>query len=115
MIGNTPLGNRQKIAYLQRIITRKAKDVILQFQCNGQFYNDAMQELERKFEKAKTIVNAYTQQLIDHQPSIKGHPESYVNYTTFIKGLFCNLQHLEDRAYLESTANLIYAIKKVPT
>ena len=70
MIGNTPLSNSQKIAYLQGLVTGKAKDAILHFHCNGQFYNDALQELERKFGKATTIVNAYIQQLLDHQSKV---------------------------------------------
>ena len=115
MIGNTPLSNSQKIAYLQGLVTGKAKDAILHFHCNGQFYNDALQELERKFGKATTIVNAYIQQLLDHQPATKGHPESYINYTTFIKGMIRNLQHLGHTADLESTTNLRHAIKKLPT
>ena len=65
MIGNTPLSNSQKIAYLQGLVTRKAKDPVLYFHCNGEFYNDALQELERKFGKTTTIVNAY-KQLLDH-------------------------------------------------
>ena len=101
MIGNTPLSNSQKIAYLQGLVTGKAKDVILHFHCNGQFYHDALRELERKFGKATTIVNAYIQQLLDHQPPIKGNPESYINYTIFIKGMIRNLQHLEHTADLD--------------
>ena len=58
MISNTPLSNSQTIAYLQGLVTGKAKDAILHFHCNGQFYNDALQELERKFGTAMTIVNA---------------------------------------------------------
>ena len=115
MVGNTPLSNSQKIAYLQGLVTRKAKDAILHFHCNGHFYNDALQELERKFVKATTIVNAYIQQLLDHQPPIKGNPESYINNTTFIKGMIHNLQHLEHTADLESTTNLRHAIEKIPT
>ena len=115
MIGNTPLSSCQKIAYLQGLVTGKAKNSILHLHCNGRFYNDVLQELERKFGKAMTVVNAYAQQLWDHQPPIKGHPESYINYTRFIKGMIRNLQHLENKAELESTTNLRHAIKKVPT
>ena len=75
MIGNTPLSNSQKIAYIQGVVTEKAKDAVLHFHCNGQLYNnDALQELGRKFGKATTIVNAYILQLLAHQPPIKGHP-----------------------------------------
>ena len=115
MIGNTALSNSQKIAYLQGLVTGKAKDAILHFHCNGQIYNDALRELERKFGKTTTIVNAYIQQLSDYQPPIKGNPESYINYTTFIKGTIRNLQHLEHTADLESTTNLRHAIKELPT
>ena len=76
---STTLCNSEKVAYLQRLVAGKAKD------CNEQFYKDALQELERKFGKVTTIVYAYIQQLLDHQPSIKGHPESYINYTTSSK------------------------------
>ena len=115
IIGNTPLSNSQKIAYPQGLVTGKAKETILHFHCNGQFYNEALQELQRKFRKATTIVNAYIQQLLDHQPPMKGHPESYINYTTLIKGMIRNLQHLENTADQESTSNLWHAIKKLPT
>ena len=79
MIGNTPFNNNQKIAYLQGLVTGKAKDAILHFHCT-------LQELKRKFGKATRIVKAYIQQLLDHKPPIKGHLEPYINYTTFIKG-----------------------------
>ena len=78
-IGNTPLSNSQKVAYQQGLVTGKAKGAILHFHCNGQFQYDAPQELERKFGKATTIVNARIQQLLDHLPPIKGNPESYIN------------------------------------
>ena len=106
MIDNTPLNNSQKIAYLEGLVTGKAKDAILHFHCNGQFYKDALLELERKFGKPATILNAYIQQLLDHQPLIKGNPESYFNYTTFLRGIIRNLQHLEHAADLELTTNL---------
>ena len=112
MIGNTPLSNSQKIAYLRELVTGKAKDAILHFHCNGQFYNDF---LERKFGEATTVVNAYIQRLLVHKPPIKGNPESYINYTIFIKGRFHNLQHLEHTADLESTTNLRHVIKKLPS
>ena len=114
MIGNTPISNSQKIAYPHELVTGKAK-AILHFNCNGKFYNDALQKLGRKFGKAATIVNAYIQQLLDHQPLITGHAESYINYTTFIKGMILNLQHLGHTADRESTTNLRQAIKKLPT
>ena len=44
-------------------------------------------------EQAELIVNAYIQQLLDHQPPIKRQPESYINYTTFVKGIIHSLQH----------------------
>ena len=115
MIGNTPLSNCHKIAYLQGLVTAKAKDVILCFYCNGQFYIDALQELERKFGTATTIVNAYNQHFLDHQPPNKGHPELYINNKTFIRGMIRSLQRLEHTADLDSTTNLRHAIKKLPT
>ena len=115
IIGNTPLSNSQKFAYPQGLVTGKAKETILHFHCNGQFYKEALQELQRKFRKATTIVNAYIQQLLDHQPPIKSHPESYINYTTVIKGMIRYLQYLENTADKESTSNLWHAIKKLPT
>ena len=71
----------------------------------------ALQELERNFGKATTIVNAYKKQLLDQQPPIKGNPESNINNKTFLKGVFRNLQHLEHTDDLESTT----IIKKILT
>ena len=115
MIGNTPISNNRKIAYIHGLETGKTKDAIHHFHGNGQFFIDAPQELERKFGKSTTIVIAYVQQFLDHQPPITGHPDLYINYTTFIKGIIRNLQHLGHTADLESTTNFRHAIKKIPT
>ena len=101
--------------HLRGLVTAKANDVILNFYSNGQFFNGDGQELGRKFGNATTFVNAYNQQLLDHQPPIEGHPEVYINYKTFIRGMIHNLQYLDYTADLESTTNLRHAITKLPT
>ena len=113
MIVNTPLSNSQKNAYIQGLVTGKANGAIIHSHCNGQFYIDALQELERKFGKATTTVNAYIQHFLDFQPPIKGNPESYIDNTTFIRGMICN--HSYHTADPESTTNLRHAMKKVTT
>ena len=67
MIDNTLLSNSQKIAYLQGLVTGKAEDAILHFHCNGQFYNDAQQEIE-SFEKQQQLsMRTYKSWTTNHQ------------------------------------------------
>ena len=74
MIGNTPLSNNQKIAYLQGRVTGKVKDAILHFHCNGQFDNDDLQHLERKFERQLSMRST------THEPQTTNRRSPWIVY-----------------------------------
>ena len=49
MIGQAPLSSSQKIAYLQGLVKGRAKEVIQSFGCDGNYYEEAIVELKRRF------------------------------------------------------------------
>ena len=118
-----PLQDRQhatqqeKVAYLQGLVTVKAKDVILQFFISTATDNSTMMPCKNSKKNWKSndncqCVHTTTLELLNHQPPIKENPESYINHKAFIKGIIRNLQHLEHTADLESSTKLRHAFKK---
>ena len=51
------------MTYLQNSVAHKAKDFICGYSYNGDFYEEALQELIRKFWKPQHVVSAYLTQL----------------------------------------------------
>ena len=65
LIGNQSLSPDQKMAYLQGLVTGRARDAIKHYNCNGALYQEALNTLNRKFGQPETIVHNYLQRLQD--------------------------------------------------
>ena len=66
----SPLTSSQKIAYLQVLVKGRANEFIQSFECDGNYYEDDIVELKRRFGRHTVIVGAMIQQLIQHLPPV---------------------------------------------
>ena len=81
---NVTLTDAQRMTYLQNALTDRAKDGILGYSYNGEFYNGAMQELHKQFRKPQLVTAAYLDRL-EHwpRPTIINH-ESFLSFAAFL-------------------------------
>ena len=82
---NVTLTNAQRMTYLQNALSDRAKDSIIGYSYNGEFYNEAMQELHKRFGKPQHVTAAYLDKL-DHwpRPTIN-NPDSFVSFAAFLR------------------------------
>ena len=85
MIGQAPLSSSKKIAYLQGLVKGRAKEVIQSFGCDGNYYEEAIVELKRRFGRPAVIVGTMIQQLIQHFPTVPNRTDTYIKFLSFIK------------------------------
>ena len=84
---NVTLTDAQRMTYLQNALTDSAKDSIIGYSYNGEFYYEAMQELQKRFGKPQHVTAAYLDKL-EHwpRPTIN-NPESFVSFAAFLRQL----------------------------
>ena len=75
------------MTYLQNALTYRAKDSIIGYSYNGEFYKEAMQELQKRFGKPQHVTAAFLDKL-EHwlRPTINNH-ESFVSFAAFLRQL----------------------------
>ena len=81
---NPALSTVQKRTYLQNSVTHKAKDFICGYSYNGYFYEEALQELIRKFGKPQHVVSACLKQLEQWPKTRMVDPSSFVKFASFL-------------------------------
>ena len=81
---NPALSTVQKLTYLQNSVTHKSKDFICGYSYNGDFYEEALQEFIRKFEKPQHVVSAYLTQLEQWPKTRMDDPGSFVSFASFL-------------------------------
>ena len=114
MIGQAPLSTSQKIAYLQSLVKGRAKEVIQSFCCDGNYYEEAIVELKRRFGRPTVIVGTMIQQLIQHLPPVPNRHDTYIKFSSFIKMIIRVFEAHNFTADLYSTTNLKHATDKLP-
>ena len=114
IIGDTHLSDGQRIAYLQGLVIGKAKTAIEGFACNGHLYNDAINELKKRFVNPNIIISNLLGKLINYRPPTTSLPWTIVNFSTFINTMTRTLQELNFEADLNSTTILKHATDKLP-
>ena len=84
---NVTLRDAQRMTYLQSALTDRAKDSFIGYSYNREFYNEAMQELQKRFGKPHHVTAAYLDKL-EHwpRPTIN-NPESFVSFAAFLRQL----------------------------
>ena len=84
---NVTLTDAQRMIYLQNALTDRAEDSINGYSYNGEFYNEAMQELQKRFGKPQHVTAAYFDKL-EHwpRPTIS-NPGSFVSFAPFLRFL----------------------------
>ena len=88
---NVTLTDAQRMTYLQNALTDRAKDSIIGYSYNGEFYNEAMQELQKQFGKPLHVTAAYLDKL-EHWPRTTiNNPESFVSFAAFFRQLLKRL------------------------
>ena len=94
---NPALSTVQKIAYLQNSVTHKAKDFICGYSYNEDFYEEALQELIRKFRKPQHVVSAYLTQTEQWPKTRMEDPSSVVTFASLLRRLVqtFRLHHFE--------------------
>ena len=84
MIGQATLSSSQKSAYLQGLVKGRAKEVIESVGCDGNYYDEAIVELKRRFGRPTVIVGTMIQQLIQHLAPVPSRPDTYIEFLSFI-------------------------------
>ena len=114
MIGQAPLSTSQKIACLQKLVQGRAKEVIQSFGCDGNYYEEAIVELKRRFGRPTVIVATMIQQLIQHLPLVPNRPDAYIVFSSFIKTIMRVFEAHDFTANLYSTTNLKNVTDQLP-
>ena len=112
---NPALSTVRKMTYLQNSVTHKAKDFICGYSYNGDFYEEALQELIRKFGKPQHVVSAYLTQLEQWPRTRMDDPSSFVSFASFLRRLVqtFRLHHFESD--LKASAVVKVAKEKLTT
>ncbi|XP_075264848.1 uncharacterized protein LOC142357013, partial [Convolutriloba macropyga] len=82
---NVTLTDAQRMTYLQNALTDRAKDSIIGYSYNGEFYNEAMQELQKRFGKPQHVTAAYLDKLEQWPRPTINNPESFVSFAAFLR------------------------------
>ena len=88
--------------------------VIQSFGCDGNYYEEAIVELKRRFGRPTVIVGTMIQQLIQHLPPVPNPPDTYIKFSSFIKTIIRVFEAHNFTADLYSTTNLKHATDKLP-
>ena len=73
------------MTYLQNALTDRAKDSIIGYSYNGEFYNEATQELQKRFGKPQHVTAAYLDKLEQWPKPTINNPESFVSFAAFLR------------------------------
>ena len=114
---NPALSTDQKMTHLQNSVTHRAKDFICGYSYNRDFYEEALQELIRKFGKPQHVVSAYLAQLEQWPRTRVDDPSSFVSYASFLRRLVQTFRlqlHLFE-SDLKASAVVKVAKKKLTT
>ena len=103
------------MTYLQNSVTHKAKDFIFGYSYNGDFSEEALQELIRMFGKPQHVVSAYLTQLEQWPKTRMDDPSSFVSFASFLRRLIktFRLHHFESD--LKASAVVKVAKEKLTT
>ena len=112
---NPALSTVQKITYLQNSVTHKAKHFICGYSYNGYFYEEALQELIRKFEQSQHVVSGYLTQHEQWPKTRMDDPSSSVSFASFLRRLVQTFQLHHFESDLKASAVVKIAKKKVTT
>ena len=82
---NPALSIFQKMTYMQNSVTHKARDFICGYSYNGDFYEEALQEIIRKFGKPQHVVSAYLTQLEQWLMTRMDDASSFIRFASFLR------------------------------
>ena len=102
-----------KMTYLQNSATHKAKDSILVYSYNGDYYNETIAELTRKFGRPQHIVAAYLGQLEEWSKPRLDEPNSRGELLVFLEETWQIFRLHNFEADLKSSAVLRMARDKL--
>ena len=110
------LTNAQRMTYLQNALTDRAKHSIIGYSYNGEFYNETMQELQKRFGKPQHVTAAYLDKFKQWpRPTIK-NPDSFVSFAAFLRQMVQTFILHNFTSDLQSSAVLkIAKVKLAPT
>ena len=114
MIGQAPLSSSQTIAYLQGLVRGRAKKVIQSYGCGGKYYKKANVELKRRFDRPTVFLETMIQHLIKHLPPVPNRPDTYINFSSFVKAMIRLFEAHNFSADFHSTTNLKHTTDNLP-
>ena len=114
-IHNSPdITNTERMSYLQPSVIGPAKECISGFLCNPNFYNDALNELNRRFGNPQNVVSALTQELeIWQRPQANDH-RALISYAALLRKIVQTFLAHGFNADLSATYLLKLARDKLP-
>ena len=113
---NVTLTDAQRMTYLQNALTDRAKDSIIGYSFNGEFYNEAMQELQKRFGIPQHVTAAYLDNLEHWSRPTINNTESFVSFAAFRRQLVQTFRFQNFTSDLQSSAVLkIEKDKLAPT
>ena len=73
------------MSYLQSFVIEPAKECISGFLCNPIFYNDALNELNRRLGNPQNVVNAFNQELETWQRPQANDHTALISYAALLR------------------------------
>ena len=99
---------------MQGLVKGRAKEVIQSFECDGNYYEEAIVELKRRFGRPTVIVGTMIQRLIQHLPPVPNRPDTYIKFLSFNKTIIRVYEAHNFTADLYSTTILKHATDNLP-
>ena len=78
----------QHMTYPQNALTYRASNSIVGYSCNGEFYNEAMQELQKRFGKAQHVTAAYLDMLENWPRPTINIQENFISFVAFLRQIY---------------------------
>ena len=111
---NPDITNTEGKSYLQSLVMGLAKECISGFLCNPNFFNDALNELNRRFGNPQNMASALTQELeAGQRPQANDH-RALISYPTLLRKIVQTFLALGFNADLSCTYLLKLARDKLP-
>ena len=84
---NPDITNTERMSYLQSFVIGSAKECVSGFLFNPNFYNEALNELKRRFGNPQNVVSALTQELETWQRPQPNDHRALISYAALLRKL----------------------------
>ena len=103
------LSDHENLTYLKTLVTGKAKLAIADVSYSGEFYQESLRTLERKFGQPQVVVGAYLDKLNSY-PVL----ENIINFASVVSSMIGVFRSLRYDSDLNSASLLNQAVGKLP-